>query len=179
MRKWIKCKKDRFLKSKFLCFLLGLIIGSTLIFNYLVAKPIVLNLLEGYNTASVFLQIRANKGQDSESLPDPAEDSYVEEKVSKPIPPSILSIVDAIHFVESNHGKDLSGLHGKCVAQGKDNSYSYGKKCYENEEKTKEIVIDWFERKTKTMSLETALCYFGGAGKVSSCDYANKINLIK
>jgi hypothetical protein len=181
---WVREKKIRFLKSKFLVFLLGgAIIGSSIIIYY-EGIPLYRYIREGYQYSTTFLQIQSYQG----SLAPAGE--YQDERESmkgvslkdpSPSKTQIEKVVKAIHKVETNYGTDLSGLHGKCVAEGKDNSYSYSPgKCYTNEQETKEIVIEWFERKTKEMTIESALCLYGPDGKpLETCAYAKGIiNLI-
>lgn len=88
-------------------------------------------------------------------------------------------IADRIYEVETRKGTDLSGKHGRCVAQGKANGYSYAPGvCYSSDEEARKIVIDWLKRKTQNMTIQEALCLYGGAGKVQTCEYANKFKKI-
>jgi hypothetical protein len=183
--KWAKGEISNFKKHWFLFGVLMFCISGSSAISYYEAKPLYNYIKTEFFYSTKFIQIRANQGSDSESLPNPAAESIEvknsTERETSPeaSAPTILKVVEAIHKVETNHGTDLSGLHGKCVAQGKDNSYSYSPgKCYENEEATKKIVIDWFKRKTKDYTMEEALNLYG-CGKISDCGYSQVIlNLI-
>ena len=95
-------------------------------------------------------------------------------KTDSPSKLPLSKIVDRIGEVETNSGKNLNGLHGKCVLRGLDNTYSYSPgTCYKDEQETRNIVTNWLEQKTKEMPIKDALNLYGCGKK--QCDYADKI----
>jgi hypothetical protein len=88
MRKWLKEKKDRFLKSRVLSFLLGAaIIGSSIIIYY-EGMPLYRYIKEGYQYSTKFIQIQnqsevVHQGGTLVSA-DAQEQSYISSEIVSP-----------------------------------------------------------------------------------------------
>lgn len=178
-KKLVKKKKNRFLKSKFLVFLIALVIGSTYTYVYLELKPTYLQIREGYNTATTFMQIRAYQGDVVPTAsyqakePNEPKNSLESEIAPATSSPTVLSIVDNVYQLESS-----SGLNDqKCERLGKHNGYGFGQweghnTCFSSDDETREQVIKWFENKLKVMTLEQALQLYSG----NSLSYVDNFN---
>lgn len=98
-----------------------------------------------------------------------------EEKVSEETtPPSVGSIVDKIHILESSAGKNN---FSKCKAQGLYNEFGYGVYgdnflCFERGEDRK-AVEKWFIRELSNLTIQEAVCKYN-TGKTDNCPYFQK-----
>lgn len=87
------------------------------------------------------------------------------------------TIAAFIRWRESSNGKptnDPTALHNKCAKKGMTNEYGYNPQaefCFPNEEAAQAKIISWFESKTETMPLSTALCFYNTGNKLSDCQY--------
>jgi len=86
-------------------------------------------------------------------------------------------IASFIRMRESSNGKptnDRTALHNKCAAKGMTNEYGYNPQavhCFPDEATAQNKIVSWFQEKTETMTLATALCFYNTGTKLSDCKY--------
>jgi hypothetical protein len=81
---------------------------------------------------------------------------------------------DKIRQLESQKGKDLSGLHGICVRKGMINEISYDPyngTCFESEHEQR-VIFDGWVRDHSYLGLDTMLCLWNTGKKVTNCKFA-------
>lgn len=92
---------------------------------------------------------------------------------------NILSMLDGIHFLETNRGKNTNpnALHNLCKDKGMSNEYGYGgmqlKICFEDEKAAKARVTLWLVEKLEQFdgNVGKTLCYYNLGKAVSTCKY--------
>jgi hypothetical protein len=47
-------------------------------------------------------------------------------------------------------------------------------KCFQTHEEVRKLVVAWFEKNLKTMSIAEATCYYNTGHKVNNCNYYQK-----
>ena len=159
-------------------------VSSTIIFYeakpyYQTIKNYYIQQKEGYEYATQYLNKSAVGGRVSaQSQETEVAQEIVEEKVEAPIssPVSLQTIAERIYTLESSQGQNDE----KCHRVGGHNGYGYsqwvGKNfCLDSDDEVRELVIKWFEKKLKTMSLEEALKLYSG----NSQGYVEKFNSLK
>ena len=96
---------------------------------------------------------------------------------------SLDEIADKVFALESSRGKN-----DKCVREKMGfNGYGYGQSltkfnCYNSYDTVKALVVNWFDQRLETMTLDQALCYYN-LGKpngqlLNECKYSNDFKKI-
>lgn len=112
----------------------------------------------------------------STPTPTPKKRSFIPQVEAEEIEILHTDIYDKVSMLESGRGTNLSGKHGKCVAQGKTNSIGYAPHlgyCFDS--KTDEMIAlgKWFQKRfDEGLTLDQALCYWNTGHKLSECAYS-------
>lgn len=97
-------------------------------------------------------------------------------------PKKALIDYDKIRQLESQKGRDLSGLHGRCVARGGINEIGYDPyngHCFDSDTEQRATFDSWVAKYVaRGYTVNEMLCTWNTGSKVSNCQYAKDYNKI-
>jgi hypothetical protein len=151
LKAWLKSKYNQFMRSKFLVFVLGLAIGSSMVICFYEGMELKTQYDQSMKIWEEHLVNKASAKSNGEEVSEYYRASETSAQVAENVKgqtsaSSIKELADKIHFMESTNGTAKVGLHITCKNRGLSNEYGYNPPtCYKDYNTVRKIVEDWIQ----------------------------------
>jgi hypothetical protein len=170
LKAWLKSKYNQFMRSKFLVFVLGLAIGSSMVICFYEGMELKTQYDQSMKIWEEHLVNKASAKSNGEEVSEYYRASETSAQVAENVKgqtsaSSIKELSDLIWLNESTRGKNN---YSKCEAIGKVNGIGYGIwgghwQCFESHKEEMEVLEDWIKDKLdEGMSDQELLCLYSG-----------------